>query len=85
MTDTISTGDILGKVTEIFREIFDEDDLVLTMDSTADDIDKWDSLNHISIIIACEMRFKVKFQTAEIESLKDVGELVDLIRSKQSQ
>jgi len=41
-------------------------------------------LNHINIVVACEMRFKIKFQTAEIESLKNVGELVELIRSKQA-
>ena len=73
---------ILAELTEIFRGVFDDDDLQITPASTADDIPTWDSLNHINIVVATEMRFQIKFQTSEIESLKNVGELVDLVAAK---
>lgn len=73
---------ILEGLTEIFREIFDDDSLKLTMNTTADDIDQWDSFNHINILVAAETRFGVKFKTAEIEGLKNVGEFVYLIEKK---
>ena len=78
MTD----AEIMQKLTGIFREVFDDDDLVLTEATTAADVDEWDSFNHINIIVATEAGFRVKFQTAEIEGLKDVGHLVALIQRK---
>ncbi len=78
MTD----AEIMQKLTGIFREVFDDDALVLTKATTANDVDEWDSFNHINIIVATEAGFRVKFQTAEIEGLKDVGHLVALIQRK---
>ena len=78
MTD----AEIMQKLTGIFREVFDDDDLVLTEATTAADVDEWDSFNHINIIVATEAGFRVKFQTAEIEGLKNVGHLVALIQRK---
>ena len=78
MTD----AEIMQRLTGIFREVFDDDDLVLTEATTADDVDEWDSFNHINIIVATEAGFRVKFQTAEIEGLKNVGHLVALIQRK---
>ncbi|MDB5363797.1 MAG: acyl carrier protein [Rhodospirillales bacterium] len=80
MTD----AEILQGVTDIFRDVFGDDDLVLTPDMTADDIDDWDSFNHINIMVATEVRFGIKFQTAEVEPLRNVGELLSLIRQKLS-
>jgi acyl carrier protein len=74
---------VLAALTEIFREVFDDDDLSITEATTADDIDGWDSMNHITLVVETERRFKVKFQTAEIEELKNVGEFVSLIAKKQ--
>jgi acyl carrier protein len=71
--------DILNGLTEIFRDVFDDPALVISNETTADDVDEWDSVNHINIVVAAEMRFGVKFKIAEIESLKNVGELVHLI------
>lgn len=73
---------ILEALTAIFRDIFDDDSLELSLETTSDDIDHWDSLNHINILVAAESRFRIKFNTAEIEGLKDVGELVHLIAKK---
>jgi acyl carrier protein len=75
---TISSQDrILKHLTIIFREIFDDDDIVLTLESTADDIEEWDSLNQIKIILECEKFFQVKLKARDIRSLNNVGEMVD--------
>ncbi|AJE15364.1 MULTISPECIES: acyl carrier protein [Stutzerimonas] len=74
--------DILNALTEVFRDVFDDDDIVLTPDTTANDIDGWDSQTHVLLIVAAEQRFGVKFRTAELESLKNVGHFAELIRAK---
>jgi acyl carrier protein len=66
----------------IFREVFDDDDIVLSRQTTADDIDAWDSLSHMNLIVAVELRFKVKFALGELQSLKNVGDLADLVDKK---
>lgn len=73
---------IFAELTEIFRTTFDRDDIVLTRATTADDIEQWDSLNHINVLVAMEFRFGIKFQIAEIDELKNVGDLVDIIAAK---
>jgi acyl carrier protein len=74
--------EIYASLTEIFRDLFDDDTLVLHPEMTADDIAEWDSHNHISLIVAAEMRFGIKFQVAEIEGLRNVGELARCIERK---
>lgn len=73
---------IYSKLTNVFREVFDEDDLKLTPETAADDVDGWDSLSHIRLILAVSKSFGVKFSASEIGGLKNVGELVDLIEKK---
>jgi len=73
---------ILDQLTSLFREVFDDDSIVLSPGTTADDIDGWDSQAHVSLIVAAEMRFGIRFRTAELESLHDVGELLRLIAQK---
>jgi acyl carrier protein len=73
---------ILAKLTELFREIFDDETLILTPETTADDVPGWDSMNHITIVVETERRFGVKFNTAEIEELKNIGEFIALIEKK---
>jgi acyl carrier protein len=75
---------ILAKLTELFREIFDDDNLVLTPETTAEDVPGWDSMNHITIVVETERRFGVKFNTAEIEELRNIGEFIALIEKKTS-
>jgi acyl carrier protein len=67
---------------EIFRNLFDEDSLQLTPELSAKDVDGWDSLTHIRLILTIEKAFKVKFSTAEIGKLENVGDLVTLIESR---
>jgi acyl carrier protein len=78
----MDTAEIYAKLTDIFRERFANDDIVLTPTTTAADIEGWDSFNHLSVIVAVETRFGVKMTTREIENLVDVGALVAAIASK---
>lgn len=78
----MQTQDVYEQLTGIFRDLFDDDALVLTPELTAADVPEWDSFNHINLIVAVEARFKIKFQTAELEGLHSVGGLVDLIEKK---
>ena len=77
--------DLYAQLTEIFRDLFDDDEIVLTPGLTAADVPEWDSFNHINLIVAVESRFGIKFQTAELESMQTVGHLADLIQSKLAQ
>ena len=80
----MTTEQIYAKLTSIFREVFDNDDLVLTAQTTAADIDDWDSVNHIRLMISIEAEFRIKFTVDEIAEAADVGEFVSLIRGKLS-
>ncbi|MBO7115942.1 MAG: acyl carrier protein [Prevotella sp.] len=74
--------DILKKVEEIFREELELDDLVLTDETTADDVEEWDSLSHVQLVVALEKGFGIKFTSREILSWDNVGDLVDCIAGK---
>jgi len=74
--------EIYEKLTAIFRDVFDEDDLSLTPETTADDVDGWDSLTHIRLVLAVSKGFGVKFSASEIGNLKNVGEFAALIEKK---
>jgi acyl carrier protein len=74
---------VLAEVQEICREVFENPDLVITETTTADDVQHWDSLNHLNIVVAAEQRFGVRFRTSEVEGLKNVGDFVSLVLSKQ--
>ena len=73
---------IYEKLIGIFREIFDDDDIVLTPETTAADIPEWDSFNHVNVTVACEAAFGVRFKGSELEELRNVGELVHIIAQK---
>jgi len=66
----------------IFRTVFDDPAITLTRSTTADDIDDWDSLSHMNLVIAVELAFKVKFALGELQTLKNVGDMLDLINKK---
>lgn len=77
-----SEADIRAQLTEIFRDVFDDESIEIFDAMTAKDIEEWDSLNHINLIVAVERHFKVKFTTKEVSNLANVGEFVALIGSK---
>jgi acyl carrier protein len=78
----MSEPDIYNELTQIFDELFDLDDVALGPATTADDVDGWDSLNHIRLILAVQKKFGVQFSSGEIGDLKNVGDLVQLIAAK---
>jgi acyl carrier protein len=73
---------IYGKLTEVFHDVFDDDSIEVTPELSASDVDGWDSLMHIRLILTAEKAFKVKFSTSEIGKLANVGELVALIKAR---
>ncbi len=73
---------IQDQVQDIFRDILDQESLTLTSATTASDVDGWDSLTHIQLIVAIEKRFKVKFSSKEILSWKNIGELLNSLHTK---
>jgi len=74
--------EIYAILTPLFRDIFDDETLVLTPELTAASVAEWDSFNHINLIVAVEARLKIKFQTAELESMNTVGRMVELVEKK---
>ena len=78
----MSSTDTLETVREIMEDVFDVDDLTVTTATKADDIEEWDSLSHIRLIVAIERKFGIKFKNAEIEGLMNVGDLVRVIDAK---
>ncbi len=73
---------IFEKLNEIFCDVLDLDEVELTDETSAEDIEEWDSLSHIQLIVAIEKEFKLKFTSKEIMSWKNVGEMVDCILTK---
>jgi acyl carrier protein len=76
------SNDIYVRLQKIFESVFDEDDLKVTSELTAHQVDGWDSLSHIRLVIAIEKEFAVKFRTSEVNSFRNVGELVELLQVK---
>jgi acyl carrier protein len=78
----MDTQQIYIRLAEIFRDVFDEDSIELTPELSAKDVDGWDSLTHIRLILTIEKAFKIKFSTSEIGKLENVGDLVALIQTR---
>lgn len=74
--------EIFQELSAVFRDVFDDEAITLRPETTADDIDGWDSQAHVTLVVATEMRFGIKFRTAELESLHNVGDFVQLIQSR---
>ena len=73
---------VKNKLQEIFREVFDDDTISLSPDLNADDIENWDSLNHVKMLLACEEEFEVKFDVQEVDDLTFAKDLISLIEKK---
>jgi acyl carrier protein len=83
MSTMTAHDDILAGLQEICREVFENPELTLSETTTAEDVEHWDSLNHLNIVAAAEQRFGVRFRTSEIEGLKNIGEFVALVAARQ--
>lgn len=69
-------------LTEVFHDFFDDDEIALTDETTADDVEDWDSVSHVQLIVAIEERFGIKFKTGELAGFKNVGEMVTVIAAR---
>jgi acyl carrier protein len=76
-------SDILDRINEVFQEVFDDDEIRITRDTTAQDVEGWDSLMHVTLLVNIERAFGIRFTSSEVASLKNVGELADLIARHQ--
>jgi acyl carrier protein len=74
--------ELYARLNEVFRQVLDDASIDLKPEMTAEDVDGWDSMNHIFIVVEIERRFRIKFQAAEMEELKNVGELAHLVLQK---
>ncbi|MDD5853179.1 MAG: acyl carrier protein [Lachnospiraceae bacterium] len=74
--------EVYVKLNEVFRDVFDDEDITVTDTTTANDIDDWDSLEHINLIVAIEDCFGMKFNMGEVTTMKNVGAMVDIIMSR---
>jgi len=71
----------LDELTTVFQQVFDDDELVVSRETTAADVAGWDSLTHVTLMLGVEKRFAIRFKSAQVAALKSVGELVDLIET----
>lgn len=75
----MSREEVFEKINEVFRDVFDDESIQVVDETTAEDIEDWDSLEHINLIVAIENKFGIKFKMSEVTGLKNVGEMVDVI------
>jgi acyl carrier protein len=78
----METGEIYTRLNTVFYDVFDDENIVLSPELSARDVAEWDSLAHIRLVVSVEKAFSIKFSAAEVGGLKNVGEFVDLVRSK---
>ena len=78
----MNTEEIREKVTQVVRDVLDDDTIVLRSEMKANEVDGWDSLAHITIVVAVEREFKIKFSLLELKNLKTIGGLFDLVGAK---
>ena len=77
-------SDTFIRLKEAFLDVFDDDEIELSRDTTAADVDAWDSLMHVTLVLAIEREFGVRFSSTEVAQLVDIGELVDLVEAKKN-
>lgn len=75
---------IYEALNEVFRDVFDDETIEVSAETTAEDIEDWDSLEHINLVVAVEKRFDVKFSMGEVTGMKNVGEMVGIILERQN-
>lgn len=78
----LSKDEIIERLDDVFRDVFDDDTLEVDENATADDIEDWDSIEHITLIGAVEDEFKMRFKMGEVSGMKDVGEMIGIIEQR---
>jgi acyl carrier protein len=75
-------ADLLSELQVLFRDVFDQPNLVITRESDALTVEDWDSLAHVNLVTSIEKRYKIKFALGELQELKNVGDMIDLMTAK---
>ncbi len=78
----MSKEEIYERINNVFRDVFDDDSIEVNAETTSNDIEDWDSLEHINLIVAIEHEFNMKFNMNEVTTMKNVGEMVDIILNR---
>ncbi len=78
----MNKNEIVKRLTEVFRDVFGDDTITITEKTTANDIDDWDSIEHINLISAVENEFSMRFKMREVSGMKNVGEMIDIISQR---
>lgn len=78
----MNKNEIVKRLTEVFRDVFDDNSIVISENTTANDIDDWDSIEHINLISAVEDEFSMRFKMREVSGMKNVGEMIDIISQR---
>jgi len=78
----METDELYKRLNEVFRDVFDDDEIVVSTETTAKDIDGWDSLRHVRLLLTIERAFGIKFSAYEVNKLKNVGHLAKLVQAK---
>lgn len=76
---------LLEELQPIFRDILDQPNLIITRESNASTVEDWDSLAHVNLVTAIEKRYKIRFALGELQDLKNVGDMIDLMKTKLGQ
>lgn len=80
----MTRAEVYERLNGVFREVFDDEEITVHDDTTSDDIEDWDSLEHINLVVAVENEFGVHFNMGEVNKMKNVGEMVDIILQRVS-
>ena len=75
-------AEVMERLTGVFRDVFDDDSIVITDQTTANDIEDWDSLEHINLVEAVEQEFRMRFKMKEVSGMKNVGEMARIIEER---
>ncbi|MBR5500384.1 MAG: acyl carrier protein [Clostridia bacterium] len=78
----LTEKEIYERLNDVFQDVFDDDEITVSANTTAEDIEDWDSLEHIRLIAAVEQNFGIRFKMGEVASMKNVGEMVAIIQSR---
>ena len=78
----MNRAEIMDKVTAIFHDIFNNEDIIISNNTSSTDIDDWDSISHITLIIEIEDTFDIRFSLKEVSSMKNVGEMLDILENR---
>ncbi len=78
----MNRAEIMERLNEVFRDVFDDSSIVVDDSTTSKDIEDWDSLEHINLVGAVEQEFKMRFKMKEVSSMKNVGEMADIVAER---